>query len=577
MNKIDLTIPAAGAYLVGSLFVAVPGVLGVFWNPQDGTFTINKVMLILAVVCALAICFCFLSVLGMLSNRDMGKVSPCGRDQLTNPIKLMRNQEFARTTLLISALYFFSWIPYLLIMYPGPFCWDTYYQVAQCFPERYPMIVVTRGIPLDSHFIDHSPLFDSLLYGLFIVPSVKLTGSWNAGIFAYGVLSDALFAISVSFLIQFTSLFGASKAFRLFSIGFYAVVPLFGLYSCMMLKDVTFSILFIWWFIYFIWIVQSRGAALSNKWTFCIFLLLSILAPLTKKTGLAVIAPSLLVLFLYCRGYRKQAFTALLSSVMTVLVVFPLIVFPLLDVAPGGKQEALSVMFQQTACFAKHHPDELTDSDKESIDRILIYDSLADRYDPINSNPVKGQFDYWADADGLLRYAAVWLKQGLSDPVLYLKSTWSTCYGFFSPTGFFDQYILPMARASYVHEGDVVNPDKLSNLRGDLLKGYDAFCRSSGVGLLVSIVLYAWWIPVLAFTLRVAAREWKALLCIAPLLLSAATCILSFEPFIGRYVLHLAYVAPLAICIGFNGLSLSNLTTCDANHALSLQSKDENE
>lgn len=65
------------------------------------------------------------------------------------------------------------------------------------------------------------------------------------------------------------------------------------------------------------------------------------------------------------------------------------IIFPYLKITPGSTKEMLSVPFQQTARYIKEYSDEVTEKEKEVIDRVLNYDTLSERYDTDRSDKVK--------------------------------------------------------------------------------------------------------------------------------------------------------------------------------------------
>ena len=48
----------------------------------------------------------------------------------------------------------------------------------------------------------------------------------------------------------------------------------------------------------------------------------------------------------------------------------------------NSPKEMLSLPFQQTARFVSEYESEITDEERTVIDRVLIYDQLADRYRP---------------------------------------------------------------------------------------------------------------------------------------------------------------------------------------------------
>jgi len=72
------------------------------------------------------------------------------------------------------------------------------------------------------------------------------------------------------------------------------------------------------------------------------------------------------------RPARHTFLAQALASLLAIAVVLPLIVFPLLNIQQGGRQEILGPLFQQTARYIVEHPDEVTDEEKEAMSESQI-------------------------------------------------------------------------------------------------------------------------------------------------------------------------------------------------------------
>ena len=108
-----------------------------------------------------------------------------------------------------------------------------------------------------------------------------------------------------------------------------------------------------------------------------------------KKTGVYVVIGTLLLMAIPYRKQFARLLLPLFASALVMWIVLPRIVFPLLDVAPGGKQEMLAIPFQQTACYVVNHSEELSEWEDQAIDAVLHIETLPERYDPSSSDPVK--------------------------------------------------------------------------------------------------------------------------------------------------------------------------------------------
>ncbi len=93
------------------------------------------------------------------------------------------------------------------------------------------------------------------------------------------------------------------------------------------------------------------------------------------------------------------------------------------NIQNGSIREALSLPFQQTARYITEYGDEVTDEEKKAIDAILDYDSLAEKYDPRISDPVKNTFRKDSTKEDLINYFKVWLQQIKKHTLTYFKAT----------------------------------------------------------------------------------------------------------------------------------------------------------
>ena len=108
----------------------------------------------------------------------------------------------------------------------------------------------------------------------------------------------------------------------------------------------------------------------------------TLLLVLTKKTGIYIVIPTMVV---YAVVYRRVWWRSLVPAALSVALmwgVMPNVVFPALDVVPGGRQEMLGTLFQQTARYVALHGVEMSASERRAIDDVLVVDTLNECYQP---------------------------------------------------------------------------------------------------------------------------------------------------------------------------------------------------
>lgn len=324
-------------------------------------------------------------------------------------------------TLIVAILICLAWIIPLCFLYPGTLINDTWGELQQFI--RYS----TRKIP----FSDHNPIFDTLVMSLIIVPVSQLTGRWHMMIFIYvliqAILTSLAFASTVTYTFKKLGL-GVKVSGTLLLL--YCIIPVFPAAVQTVSKDALHSWGFVFFVLLYIELVRTNGLILKDKVFLAKLCIVIAYCCLTKKVGFYIIVLSLIVAFLFQKNNRKYIVTPIAAAIILMNGVMPIIITNL-QIAPGGKQEMFSLPFQMTARYVKYYGDDITEEEYEILDKVLTMDTLADRYDPTNADPVK---DYYQKAEDeyYVKYIGVWVKQGLRHPGVYISAFNAMLSGWFS-------------------------------------------------------------------------------------------------------------------------------------------------
>lgn len=451
---------------------------------------------------------------------------------------------------LFAAVMLLFWSAWIVALYPGSMNWDTYYQIAQCYPGSVPVYLIPwapTGSVVDATFSDHHPIFDTLLFGLFARASDAMFGNWNYGVFCFVVLQSIATAVAFSAGIAYARRAGSSHALCFAGYAAFCLLPFYPAYAATMLKDSIFSVIWIPYFLLIVEVVRTKGSFLGKRSALVWLIVLGILLALTKKTGLYVVFGTAVILLFVYRSHWKAFAAQALSVLLVMQVLLPSVVFPALDVIPGGKQEALAVPFEQTARYVSEHEDDVTDEERRAIDAVLGYDTLAERYEPLCADSVKNMWNYNATTEEMLEYAKVWVAQGLRHPDTYLEAWWAPCAGYFAPGG---TLALHEDTGDVEHGGSSMlwRPESLEGFHDAMMSAYHWLCDLPVVGsTLTSVALYAFWVPAMALYV-LARRDRSSIPLLVPTALSIACCLIT-PAFHARYALPLIYTAPLLVCL----------------------------
>jgi len=225
-----------------------------------------------------------------------------------------------------------------------------------------------------------------------------------------------------------------------------------------------------------------------------------------------------------------------------------------------GKQEAMGFMYQQTARYVKNYPDEVTEEEKNIIDKVIPYNILAERYNPIIQDPVKfccREYNGQTVTEGAyIDYKKTWKEMGLKRPVVYIESMLNNCYGFFFPFHIYERMFHQSKDNLRIC---TENPEVfkyhqirwLYPIQRGLKYAMPIISAVPIVGLLFGFPVYSWFLLIAIFWL-IAAGRWKECLIWMPAVLSAGVLLVSPANEVYRYIEPVVFVAPFAIVYAYN-------------------------
>ena len=358
-----------------------------------------------------------------------------------------------RTVFCGVALFVVCWLPYCIALSPGSINYDTTGQIVQ-----FVSLLENGDYPLS----DHHPVFDTLVFGVFFCIGDALVGDMRAGLQVLIVLQAVITAVVISWsIVRAVVSWGTPRSLAVALFLLVALLPMFPLAVCSLSKDTFFSWLYV---LFFTMVVDLavRGHALLRKLSFFLGLVaVCVLMGLTKKFGIYVVVGTLAVSVLCAPKTRSNVIRLGMPAIAAALAVFlvmPQVVSGLGGI-PGGKQEALSVPMQQTALSYIRHADSMAEEEIRAIDALLECDTLAERYDPIIADPVKGVAKT-KDSEAYWTYLKVWAEQGFRFPRTYFDAWASLDAGLFSgrPCKFVTDSLGHVDGMSYVPESTFEKP-----------------------------------------------------------------------------------------------------------------------
>ncbi len=362
--------------------------------------------------------------------------SPLCRHKL---FRFLDAHPFGATVLILCV----AFLPYIVLSYPAFLMGDSQSIIPQGFnlsdaQSQYGqaklLVLLDENVQLNGHH--------PIAYTLFVHGCLELGRavfhSYNVGIFLVAMLQFFYMAIVVASMIQCLSELHVDLRIRIAVLAYFCFAPRVKSYVFLITKDVIYA-----YTVLFLIIQIIRVTYLPNehrKWVKYSIYVLSLMVPFFRNEGKYVLLVWFAFLVLKMKKNRKLFAKALLLS-MFAITLLNQVVMPYFKITPGSIREMLSLPFQQTARYVHYHPEEVTDRERDAIDRILGYEYLGDRYEPELSDPVKNSFNAHASKEDLKDYFAVWFEMFKKQPLLYLDATLENYYYFFFPdTASVDSY-----------------------------------------------------------------------------------------------------------------------------------------
>ncbi|MBO4862770.1 MAG: hypothetical protein J5517_00240 [Eubacterium sp.] len=437
------------------------------------------------------------------------------------------------------------WLPYYILLFPGTGNGDTSRQIIMFFHERKDMLLdYSPNVGEDVYITNMHPFFTTIIFGLFAKIGINIFGNIEVGVGLYTFIQMIMYAAVFSFTLCYFEKQGLSKKVIKIAHIFICLCPLFPLYSICMLKDTMFALTYIPLTLMLCEIYRTTGEALKS-WKFVTLLtVLSLLFTLTKNQGVYFLFVILVVSLIVYRKFFVKLLISFGIPVVFFTCIWSMLILPAANVASGGKQEMLGLIFQCTARYIKEYPNEVTAEEKEKIDKILDYDQLPELYNAQLQDPVKFTFNQESTSEELKDYFGVYFSMFAKHPLCYIDAVINNCFGFFD--------VSRMSKMAYTYFWNRIDKDSYLYVGGAFpgiqKKGYKLIFfvqRFPVINIFISVGTYT----MLAIYMIILAIRNKQYGKLYPLLITIlSVLILVISPAGGNF----RYTMPMFMLLVFN-------------------------
>ena len=446
-----------------------------------------------------------------------------------------------KTTIIILLI---AWLPYIISFYPAILSPDPSNQILQYFGMETHYIEGVKLLDPNILITNHHPVFHTFILGGFTKIGYNL-GSINFGLFLFTIFQLFIVISALTYSLIYLKKIKVPFIYRFIILLIFAIVPVFPLYAISSVKDTMFGALLIFF------IIETHKLLTNKKYSKIEYMTLSLLMlilMLVRNNGIYIILFSIIPLIFIIKEKRTGLILIIISSVC-LYTAHNKILLPSMHITPGSIREMLSVPFQQTARYAKYYSDDLSPKEIAIIDKILDYETLASRYKPNISDPVKNVFNKNTTTKDLIEYFKVWASCLLRHPGVYFDATINTVYGYFYPNTS-NWYVYYNYDERLIDNNLNYHYNKL-NLSRDILSSYAiAFPYIPVLGSIVNIGFNVW-IYMYLLTYLITEHKKRLIPLILPAFILLLTCVVGPVNTYFRYMVPIVMSLPLIIGIIF--------------------------
>lgn len=533
------------AYLF-SLFVPFVQLLCESYNKVSSWDMVfgSKSAVLIAVIKIIGFSFPVYTMFCFLSNVEYSPVALKGN---------YKKSSFKSDLIKYTVLFFICWIPYMILLYPGCFSPDCKDELAQIFNNRECCWTQRSIVLLDDSVIlnNHHPVLYTAILALF-VKFGKAISSYAVSFEIMCMLQALLLALSFAYTIAVMKKHLCKKSFTVCSAVFFALNPLFPIYSMTVVKDTLFCVLFV------LTVVQLYEIAVVEKISFkrmFAFFFTLILFMLIRNNSFYIMLVVFILLIIILFKEKKRMLkvgSVVLAALLVFQIGFVSILYPALSITPGSKREMLSVPFVQTARYIKEHRDEISEDDEKAILNVLnnggTLEEIGKAYNPLISDSVKNKFNKYSDNEDLVKYFKVWFKGLKAHPSTYIQAYLNLHYGWFCLE---KKSLVAYSRVGDTHITDLIEdfPNYMGNpaFRSSVNTFMDLIDSNPVSKVFIRTVTYSWlYVFLLFYSLK--HKRFKALLATSVVFLNYLICFAGPISYM-RYAVPMVCVVPFTIFI----------------------------
>ena len=365
--------------------------------------------------------------------------------------------------------------------------------------------LIDPNVCINTH---HSAFYAYVLGSIYKIFSKM--GNATLGIFCITFIQVIIQILVLAYTMKLLKKLNTNYVVRIVILLLFSLLPIFNINSVGIYKDIYFCNLCLLLTDLLIEYLLLRENNLSKIiWIIIVCFLLTLIS----NKGLYIVGLISIILLIY--NFKDMRYKSILFLIpILVYLMYSSILLPALHVTKGSIREALAMPIQQVSRYVVYYGDEVTEEEKASINGILEYDLIDEKYDPHIADPVKNSiFNKDYTKAELMSFMRVYVKLFFKHPGVYINSFFNMTAGNFD---FYKYTGVVYTKTSYwdgeiVQTGQFKNPVLAKYTEEVVL--YSRFVPI--VGLLYNLALYVWLLIIFSVYL-VIKKLWKFIIPLIP-------------------------------------------------------------
>lgn len=442
-------------------------------------------------------------------------------------------------------------IPYWIAFFPCSMTWDGGAQISSYYGRE--------------AFNDHHPPLISFFYGA----TAWYSNEWgipNVGMFCIVVLQSLLTAYAVAQVCLLMKKLMAPYWLRWCTLGYFSLFTVWNIFDVTIIKDSLYYPLTMLFTVKIVECLWNIDEFFAKKGNLILYVIYAILMSQVRNNGIFVVmfVTPFIVGAIWHRKKMNAVKNFAIMSFIAFLAVYLLknVCYPKLGVVQlEAKVDTYCILFQQTAKYAKEHPEDVTETERQVLDQLFVYDELGESYEPRLADWVKNclrvqegsEEDPTGHVFATLKgdYLKVWFAQFLRHPWTYIKGFFECSYSYYYPEertyteglGFYEwtgyTFTQSMSSAHQIESLAIVR---------FLLEQLSKLEFVPAIGILYRCGFYTW-LVLFAVAYLFEKKRYTELIITIPATVNILVCLVSPVNSCVRYALPTMCMIPILMCV----------------------------